>query len=68
MYCDKDNQSRYSIMDLDKEELETIRRALTAYRVGMVQNDILPGHTGNSEIRKQYDRAGVIVQHIEVTL
>ena len=35
MYCDKDNREHYAIMDLDKELLETIRRALTMYRCGL---------------------------------
>ena len=69
MYCDKDNRDRYAIMDLDKEQLETIRRALTAYRVGMVQKGMPVGHAARlSETHEQYQRAGVIVRHIEKTL
>ena len=37
MYCDKDNREHYAIMDLDKELLETIRRALTMYRCGLYE-------------------------------
>jgi hypothetical protein len=68
MYCDKDNQNRYAIMDLDKEQLETIRRALKAFRSGMVTNGLPAGYHTYSETREQYDRAGIIVRHIEKTL
>lgn len=69
MYCDKDSQGHYAIMDLNKEQFETIRRALTAYRTGMVQKGIPPGYAARfSETLIQYERAGVIVQHIEQTL
>ena len=37
MYCDKDNREHYAIMDLDKELLETIRRALTMYHCGLYE-------------------------------
>ena len=68
MYCDKDNQNRYAIMDLDKEQFETIRRALTAYRVGMVQKGMPAGYAArHSETHEQYKRAGEIVRHIEKT-
>lgn len=68
MYCDKDNQGRYAIMDLDKEQFETIRRALNAYRSGMVQRGIPAGYAAHfSETLIQYERAGEIVRHIEKT-
>ena len=69
MYCDKDNQGRYAIMDLDKEQFETIRRALNAYRSGMVQRGIPAGYAAQfSETLIQYERAGEIVRHIEKNL
>ena len=56
-------------MDLDKEQFETIRRALTAYRVGMVQKGMPAGYAArHSETHEQYKRAGEIVRHIEKTL
>ena len=66
MYCDKDNRERYAIMDLDKELLETIRRALTMYRCGLyegIQEEKRPRI--KEDFQQQYDRAGIIVEHIE---
>ena len=81
MYCDKDNRERYAIMDLDKELLETIRRALTMYRCGPVSYTHLTLPTYRcglyegiqeekrprikEDFQQQYDRAGIIVEHIE---
>ena len=66
MYCDNDNRERYAIMDLDKELLETIRRALTRYRCGLyegIQEEKRPRI--KEDFQQQYDRAGIIVEHIE---
>ena len=66
MYCDKDNRERYAIMDLDKELLETIRRALTMYRCGLyegIQEEKRPRI--KEDFQQQYDRAGIMVEHIE---
>ena len=66
MYCDKDNRERYAIMDLDKELLETIRRALTMYRCVLyegIQEEKRPRI--KEDFQQQYDRAGIIVEHIE---
>lgn len=68
MYCDKDNRGLFAIMDLRPEELETIHRALLAFRTGMVTTvppTVPPSH---SEARRQYDRAGVLLRQIEKTL
>lgn len=64
MYCDKDTTGRVAIMDLTDDELETIRRALTAFRVGLVHNRP-QGIECDAEAYTQYERAGAIVHHIE---
>ncbi len=64
MYCDKDRRGLYSIMELDESHIETIRRALLAYRQELIGS---PSET-NSETREQYDRAGAILRHIEKLL
>lgn len=61
MYCDKDRRGLYSIMELDESHIETIRRALLAYRQELIGS---PSET-NSEAREQYDRAGAILRTIE---
>lgn len=61
MYCDKDRRGLYSIMELNESHIETIQRALLAYRQELVGS---PSET-NSEAREQYDRAGTILQAIE---
>jgi len=61
VYCDKDARGIYSIMELDGNHIETIRRALLAYRTGLVG---LPSEA-NLEAREQYDRAGAILRTIE---
>jgi hypothetical protein len=66
MYCDKDNRERYAIMDLDKDQLETIRRALTMYRCNLykgMQEEKQP--TIKEDFKNQFDRAGQIVTQIE---
>ena len=66
MYCDKDNREHYAIMDLDKELLETISRALTMHRCGLyegIQEEKRPRI--KEDFQQQYDRAGIIVEHIE---
>ncbi len=60
-YCDKDTRGIYAIMELDGNHIETIRRALLAYRTGLVG---LPSEA-NREAREQYDRAGAILRTIE---
>lgn len=65
MYCDIDNNRRAAIMDLTPDELETIRRALIAYRTGMIQCRRPIGFRTDTEPQKQYDRAGEILRHIE---
>lgn len=60
MYCDKDKAGRTAIMDLTVDELETIRRALTAFRVGLVHNRP-EGIERDADAHTQYERAGAIV-------
>lgn len=57
MYADIDSRGRCSIMDLTPDEFETIRRAVKAFRVGMM---ITPSFTGR-ESDKQYVRATKIL-------
>ncbi|MCG4956190.1 MAG: hypothetical protein ACLS6N_02470 [Alistipes finegoldii] len=53
-------------MDLDKELLETIRRALTMYRCGLYEGIQEEKRLRIKEdFQQQYDRAGIIVEHIE---
>lgn len=47
MYTDKDNRGRFAIMDLTEDELETLRRALLAYKTTMAGDD------GSGELRQQ---------------
>lgn len=65
MYCDIDNNRRVAIMDLTPDEFETIRRALIAYRTGMIQHRRPIGFKIDIEPQKQYDRAGAILKQIE---
>lgn len=66
MYCDKDNREHYAIMGLDKELLETIRRALTMYHCGLYEGIQEEKRLRIKEdFQQQYDRAGIIVEHIE---
>ena len=53
MYVDKDGRGLYSIMDLTPDELETIRRAIKAFRNGMMMTHTFTG----KESDKQYIRA-----------
>lgn len=62
MYCDKDNAGRISINELTAEQLETIRRALIAFRSGLIQQ--LP-FKASTEPLTQYDRAGILLRRIE---
>lgn len=62
MYCDKDNAGRISINELTAEQLETIRRALIAFRSGLIQQ--LPFKAGTEPLT-QYDRAGILLRRIE---
>lgn len=53
-------------MDLDKDQLETIRRALTMYRCNLykgIQEEKQP--TIKEDFKNQFDRAGQIVTQIE---
>lgn len=61
MYCDKDRRGLCSIMELDESHIETIRRALLAYRQELIGS---PSEI-NSETREQYDRAGTLLREIE---
>lgn len=61
MYCDKDGRGLCSIMELSSDEYEIIRKALTAYRTGLVYGET----DQRSEFREQYDRAGTLLQAIE---
>lgn len=62
MYCDEDSTGRISIMDLSAEQLETIRRALLAFRSGLLQR--LPFKV-DTEPHAQYQRAGALLCQIE---
>lgn len=62
MYCDKDSAGRISIMDLSAEQLETIRRALVAFRSGLFQR--MPFKI-DTEPHVQYQRAGALLRQIE---
>lgn len=65
MYVDQDSSGRIAIMDLQKAELETIRRALVAFKTGLLQNRIPVGFAPQGEIYEQYHRAGMILHQIE---
>lgn len=65
MYVDKDSNGRIAIMDLQKEELETIRRAIAAFKTGLLQNRLSAGFSPQSETYEQYHRAGMILRQIE---
>ena len=53
MYCDKDNRGLFSIMELTADELETIRRAIKAFRGQMA----LAGRFIDMEAERQHRRA-----------
>lgn len=55
MYTDKDNRGRFAIMDLTEDELETLRRALLAYKTTMAGGD------GSGEPRQQYIISGKLL-------
>ncbi len=61
MYCDKDRRGLYSIMELNENYIETIRRALLDYRTELVGL----ASKANREAREQYDRAGILLRTIE---
>ncbi|WP_418671867.1 hypothetical protein [Alistipes putredinis] len=65
MYCDKDSSDRYSIVEIEADQLETIRRALIAYRTGMIQHRRSIGFKIDIEPQRQYDCAGAILKQIE---
>ncbi|MEI3554163.1 MAG: hypothetical protein V8Q54_05605 [Alistipes senegalensis] len=65
MYCDKDSNGRVSIMDLTSAELDTIRRAIMAFKTGLLQNRLPDGFAPQSETYEQYHRAGMILRQIE---
>lgn len=52
-------------MDITPDELETIRRALCAFRIGLIHKRLPSGSAIHSEPHIQYDRAGHILQKIE---
>ncbi len=64
MYCDKDSNGRAAIMDLQLEELETIRRALIAFRCGLLHNQPKEAKH-DAEAGRQYERVDAIMRHIE---
>ena len=53
MYCDKDSRGLFSIMELTDDELETIRRAMKAFR----GQRILSSKSIYIEANEQYIRA-----------
>lgn len=55
MYTDKDNRGRFAIMDLTEDELETLRRALLAYKTTTAGDD------GSGEPRQQYIISGKLL-------
>lgn len=65
MYCDKDLNERYSIMDLGLDELETIRRAIIAYRTGLIHERHRINPQEYSEPHEQYTIAARILKKIE---
>lgn len=65
MYCDKDSSGRYSIMEIEADELETIRRAIVAFKTGLLQNRMPAGFAPQGEIYEQYHRAGKLLHQIE---
>lgn len=65
MYCDKDSNGRVSIMDLTSDEFDTIRRAIMAFKTGLLQNRLPDGFAPQSETYEQYHRAGMILRQIE---
>ena len=65
MYCDKDSNGRVSIMDLTNDEFDTIRRAIMAFKTGLLQNRLPAGFAPQSETYEQYHRAGIILRQIE---
>ena len=65
MYCDKDSNGRVSIMDLTSVEFDTIRRAIMAFKTGLLQNRLPAGFAPQSETYEQYHRAGIILRQIE---
>ncbi len=65
MYCDKDSNDRVAIMDLTSDELETLRRALTAFKTGLLQNRMPVGFAPQGEAYEQYHRAGIMLRQIE---
>lgn len=66
MYCDKDSRERCAIMDMSKDQMETIRRALTMYRLRLyqkIQEEKMPQI--KKDLQQQFDQADVIAQHID---
>ena len=53
MYCDKDSNGRISIMDLTSDEFDTIRRAIMAFKTGLLQNRLPAGFAPQSETYEQ---------------
>lgn len=62
MYLDKDSKDRYTIMDLQEDELETIRRALLAFRTGLISHRLPEGTEHKPELHIQYERASAILK------
>ncbi len=58
MYADLDSRGRYSIMDLTPDEFETIRRAIKAFRTGMITSN---SESKENECHRQYIRATKIL-------
>ncbi len=68
MYCDRDSRGLYSIIGLTRDQLDLIRRALTAYRIGMVCRKQVSESASSIKFPEQYERAGDIVHRIESSL
>ena len=65
MYVDRNSTGRIAVMDLKPEEFETIRRAIKAFKTGLLQNRLPAGFSPRSETYEQYHRAGMILRQIE---
>lgn len=62
MYCDKDSRGLYCIMELTVDEFETIRRALLAFRTGLISHRLPEGTKHKPEPHIQYERASAILK------
>lgn len=65
MYCDKDSRGLYCIMELTADEFETIRRALLAFRTGLISHQLPEGTEHKPEPHVQYERASAILKQLK---